>query len=76
MNIALEDDDEDLVEDDSGDSVDDGNPDVDIVVAEAGRADPLALVGIRAHGPSAAGLAPRGLHSGLRAARADGAART
>jgi S1-C subfamily serine protease len=46
--LQLEEDDEDLNEEASHDVVDDGDPDVDIVVAMLGNDDPLALLGIRA----------------------------
>jgi hypothetical protein len=46
--LQLEDDDEDLAEEHTHDVVDDGDPDVDIVVAMLGNDDPLALLGIRA----------------------------
>jgi hypothetical protein len=48
VNLMLPDDDEDLDDDHDADASDDGNPDVDVVVAEAGRDDPLAMAGIRA----------------------------
>jgi S1-C subfamily serine protease len=48
VNLVLPDDDEDLEDDHDGDATDDGNPDVDVVVAAAGHADPLAMAGIRA----------------------------
>ncbi len=48
VSLQLEDDDEDLHDEHSTDSVDDGDPDVDIVVAMMGNDDPLALMGIRA----------------------------
>ena len=46
--LQLEDDDDDLTEETSHDVVEDGDPDVDIVVAMLGNDDPLALLGIRA----------------------------
>jgi S1-C subfamily serine protease len=48
VNLELADDDEDLADEHDGDASDDGNPDVDVVVARLGRSDPLALSGIRA----------------------------
>ena len=48
VNLELTDDDEDLDDEHDSDSTDDGNPDVDVVVAALGRADPLALLGVRA----------------------------
>jgi hypothetical protein len=48
VNLLLPDDDEDLDDEHDGDSSDDGNPDVDVVVAALGHDDPLALLGIRA----------------------------
>jgi hypothetical protein len=48
VNLVLPDDDEDLEDDHDGDATDDGNPDVDVVVATAGHDDPLAMAGIRA----------------------------
>jgi S1-C subfamily serine protease len=47
VNLLLPDDDEDLEDDHDSDSSDDGNPDVDVVVAQLGRDDPLAMLGIR-----------------------------
>ena len=47
VNLTLPDDDEDLDDEHDSDSSDDGNPDVDVVVAENGRDDPLAMAGIR-----------------------------
>ena len=47
VNLMLPDDDEDLDDDHDADATDDGNPDVDVVVAQAGREDPLAMAGIR-----------------------------
>ena len=48
VNIALPDDDEDLQDEHDSDSSDDGNPDVDVVVAAIGHDDPLIMGGIRA----------------------------
>jgi hypothetical protein len=48
VHLNLEGDDDELVEEDDTDSVDDGQPDVDVVVAQNGRDDPLYLQGIRA----------------------------
>jgi S1-C subfamily serine protease len=48
VNLLLPDDDEDLEDEHDSDSSDDGNPDVDVVVAQLGRDDPLAMRGIRA----------------------------
>jgi hypothetical protein len=48
VSLTLEDDDDELSDEHSTDSVDDGDPDVDIVVAMMGNDDPLALMGIRA----------------------------
>jgi S1-C subfamily serine protease len=47
VNLLLPDDDEDLEDDHDSDSSDDGNPDVDVVVARLGHDDPLAMAGIR-----------------------------
>ncbi len=47
VNVMLPDDDEDLDDDHDSDATDDGNPDVDVVVAAEGRGDPLAMAGIR-----------------------------
>jgi hypothetical protein len=47
VNLVLTDDDEDLEDEHDSDSADDGNPDVDVVVAAAGHDDPLAMAGIR-----------------------------
>lgn len=47
VNLTLPDDDEDLDDEHDSDATDDGNPDVDVVVAENGRDDPLAMAGIR-----------------------------
>ena len=49
VNIMLPDDDEDLQDELDGDATDDGNPDVDVVVAQLGQDDPLAMAGIRAN---------------------------
>ena len=46
--LSLEDDDNELVDEHDHDVSEDGDPDVDIVVAQFGNADPLALNGIRA----------------------------
>lgn len=46
--LDLANDDDNLVDEHDGDSVEDGNPDVDIVVAQTGNDDPLVLSGIRA----------------------------
>ena len=48
VNVMLPDDDEDLDDDHDSDATDDGNPDVDVVVASEGSDDPLSLAGIRA----------------------------
>jgi hypothetical protein len=48
VSLELDDDDDDMVDDDDNDASDDGDPDVDIVVAEAGNDDPMAMRGIRA----------------------------
>jgi hypothetical protein len=47
VNLMLPDDDDDLQDDHDADSSDDGNPDVDVVVAQLGHDDPLAMFGIR-----------------------------
>ena len=47
VHLDLADDDDDLVEEDDTDAVDDGMPDVDVIVAEHGNDDPLILHGIR-----------------------------
>jgi S1-C subfamily serine protease len=47
VNVMLPDDDEDLDDDHDSDATDDGNPDVDVVVAAQGRDEPLAMAGIR-----------------------------
>jgi S1-C subfamily serine protease len=47
VNVMLPDDDDDLDDDHDSDATDDGNPDVDVVVAAEGRGDPLAMAGIR-----------------------------
>ena len=46
--LQLEDDDDELHEDTAGDVSDDGDPDVELVVAMMGNDDPLTLLGIRA----------------------------
>jgi S1-C subfamily serine protease len=46
VNLELGDDDDDLVDDNDADGTDDGNPDVDVVVARMGMADPLLLQGV------------------------------
>jgi S1-C subfamily serine protease len=48
VHLNLESDDDELVEEDDTDSVDDGQPDVDVIVAQHGSDDPLFLQGIRA----------------------------
>jgi len=48
VHLNLQNDDDELVEEDDTDSVDDGQPDVDVVVAQRGNDDPLFLSGIRA----------------------------
>ncbi|HEY8092005.1 MAG TPA: serine protease [Polyangiaceae bacterium] len=48
VNIMLPDDDDDLQDEHDSDSTDDGNPDVDVVVAAIGHDDPLIMGGIRA----------------------------
>jgi hypothetical protein len=48
VHLDLADDDDDLVEEDDTDAVDDGQPDVDVIVAQRGNDDPLFLQGIRA----------------------------
>lgn len=48
VHLNLESDDDELVEEDDNDAVDDGQPDVDVVVAQHGSDDPLSLQGIRA----------------------------
>src|ERR1700722_2253316 len=47
VNLSLPDDDDDQQDEPDTDSSDDGNPDVDVVVAQLGRGDPLAMLGIR-----------------------------
>ena len=47
VHLDLAADDDDLVEEDDTDAVDDGQPDVDVIVAEHGNDDPLILHGIR-----------------------------
>jgi hypothetical protein len=46
--LDLQDDDDELVDEHDSDAVDDGEPDVDIVVAQSGNDDPFVLTGIRA----------------------------
>ena len=46
--LDLSDDDDNLVDEHDSDATDDGNPDVDIVVAQEGSESPLVLAGIRA----------------------------
>ncbi len=46
--LELDDDDDSLIEDTDADSSDDGQPDVDVVVAQEGNDDPLRIEGIRA----------------------------
>jgi len=48
VHLNLQNDDDELVEEDDTDSVDDGQPDVDVVLAEHGSDNPLFLQGIRA----------------------------
>jgi hypothetical protein len=48
VHLELANDDDDLVDQDDADSVDDGQPDVDVVVAQAGHENPLMMSGIRA----------------------------
>jgi S1-C subfamily serine protease len=48
VNISLPDDDDDQQDEPDPDATDDGNPDVDVVVAQRGNDDPLAMLGIRA----------------------------
>jgi len=48
VHLDLEGDDDELIEEDDTDSVDDGQPDVDVIVAQHGNSDPLMLQGIRA----------------------------
>jgi hypothetical protein len=48
VHLNLSGDDDELVEEGDTDSVDDGQPDVDVVVAQHGSYDPLYLQGIRA----------------------------
>jgi len=47
VNLMLPEDDEELQDEHDADSTDDGNPDVDVVVAKLGHDDPLAMFGIR-----------------------------
>jgi S1-C subfamily serine protease len=47
VNLMLSDDDEELQDEHDSDATDDGNPDVDVVVARMGQDDPLAMFGIR-----------------------------
>jgi S1-C subfamily serine protease len=48
VSLQLATDDDELVDNEDSDAVDDGQPDVDIVVAQQGNDDPLILSGIRA----------------------------
>jgi hypothetical protein len=48
VNFQMPDDDEDLDDEHDSDATDDGNPDVDVVVAAEGNDDPLVLEGVRA----------------------------
>jgi S1-C subfamily serine protease len=48
VNLMLPDDDDELLDEHDSDATDDGNPDVDVVVAKLGNQDPLAMLGIRA----------------------------
>lgn len=48
VNLMLPDDDNELLDEHDSDATDDGNPDVDVVVAKLGNDDPLAMLGIRA----------------------------
>ncbi len=48
VNLLVPGDDDDLADEHDADATDDGNPDVDVVVAQVGRDDPLALLGVRA----------------------------
>jgi S1-C subfamily serine protease len=48
VNFTLDDDDEELDDEHDSDASDDGDPDVDVVVARAGNDEPLVLAGIRA----------------------------
>lgn len=48
VNLLVAQDDDDLADEHDADSTDDGNPDVDVVVAQVGHDDPLALLGVRA----------------------------
>ncbi len=48
VSLQLTDDDDELVDNQDPDAVDDGDPDVDIVVAQQGNDNPLVLSGIRA----------------------------
>ena len=47
VNLMLPDDDDELSDEHDSDSSDDGNPDIDVVVAKLGNQDPLAMLGIR-----------------------------
>ena len=47
VSLAMRDEDDQLVDTHDADVTDDGDPDVDVVVASAGMADPLALSGIQ-----------------------------
>jgi S1-C subfamily serine protease len=48
VNLEVSDDDDELSDEHDSDASDDGEPDVDVVVASAGRDNPLGLMGIRA----------------------------
>jgi S1-C subfamily serine protease/stress response protein SCP2 len=48
VSLSLPNDDNELVDEGEADTVDDGDPDVDVVVAQLGNDDPLILSGIRA----------------------------
>jgi hypothetical protein len=48
VNLMLPDDDDELLDEHDSDAADDGNPDVDVVVAKLGNQDPLTMLGIRA----------------------------
>ncbi len=48
VNLSLPADDDDQQDEPDPDATDDGNPDVDVVVAQLGHDDPLAMLGIRA----------------------------
>jgi S1-C subfamily serine protease len=47
VNLLITTDDDDLDDEHDSDATDDGNPDVDVVVAAAGHDDPLSMAGIR-----------------------------